>query len=145
MKNVHSRTALVLSFAAFGLATMLVSADAHAGRQVNNNTRTSVNKNTNVNRSTNVNRNTNVNVNSSRRVDVDVDVDRGYHPVGTAVAVGATVAVTAAVIGSIVNSVPPGCVPVQMGAVVYQQCGATWYQPQYAGTTVQYIVVNPPR
>ena len=25
------------------------------------------------------------------------------------------------------------------------QCGSTWYQPQYAGTTVQYVVVNPPR
>lgn len=44
-----------------------------------------------------------------------------------------------------VNSVPPGCVPVQVGAVVYQQCGTTWYQPQYVGSNVQYIVVNAPR
>ena len=93
-------------------------------------------------RSTSVN---NVNVNKN----VNVDVDRGccnngwdndYHPVATAAAVTATVAVTSAVIGSIVRSVPPGCVPVNYGGLVYQQCGSTWYQPQ--GT--QYIVVKPP-
>ncbi len=127
-----------------------ITPDAHAdkNRQVKNNTRTSVNKNTNVNnnRNTNVNvnsnKNTNVNVNSNRHVDVDVDVDRGWHPVATV----ATVAVTAAVIGSVVNTLPPsGCYPVQIGPTLYQQCGSYWYQPQYYGTTVQYVVVNPPR
>ena len=116
--------------------------DAHADkdRQVKNNTRTSVNKKTNVN--VNNNRNTNVNVNANRRVDVDVDVDRGFHPVATI----ATVAVTAAVIGSMTPSLPPsGCVPVMVGNVMYQQCGPTWYQPQYAGTSVQYVVVVAPR
>lgn len=93
-----------------------------------------MNKNVNVNR--------NVNVNTSRHVDVDVD--RDYHPVATAVAVGATVAVTSAIIGSIVYSLPPSCRMVQVGAVAYQQCGSTWYQPQYVGTPVQYVVVNPP-
>jgi len=24
-------------------------------------------------------------------------------------------------------------------------CGSTWYQPQYSGSQVNYIVVNPPR
>ncbi len=143
------------------LATALLAAvpvDAWAGREVKGNTRTSVNKNTNVNRNTNVNsnanvnRNTNVNVNqnvnrnvnvnTSRHVDVDVDVDRGWHPAATV----AAVAVTAAVVGSVVHSLPPsGCYPVQVGAVLYQQCGSYWYQPQYYGTTVQYVVVNPPR
>jgi hypothetical protein len=137
---------VALPLAAFLLGGAAVSADAIAGRQVSNNTRTSVNKNTNVNHSTaSVNRNTNVNVNSNRHVDVDVDVDRGYHPVGTALAVGATVAVTSAVVGSMVNTLPPACVPVQVGNVLYQQCGSTWYQPQYVGTSVQYIVVNPVR
>ena len=75
-------------------------------------------------------------------MDVDVDVDRGWHPVATV----ATVAVTAAVIGSVVNTLPPsGCYPVQIGPTLYQQCGSYWYQPQYYGTTVQYVVVNPPR
>jgi hypothetical protein len=127
-----------------------VGFDAAADRNVKNNTRTSVNKNTNVNKNvnrntnvnTNVNKNTNVNVNTSRHVDVDVDVDRGWHPVATV----ATVAVTAAVIGSVVNTLPPsGCYPVQIGPTLYQQCGSYWYQPQYYGTTVQYVVVNPPR
>jgi len=152
--NRNLRTVVTtVSLAAVFLGGSIVSADALAGRAVKNTTRTSVNKNTNVNRNsnTNVNRNTNVNVdknvnvNANRHVDVDVDVDRDYHPVGTALAVGATVAVTTAVVGSIVNSVPPSCVPVQIGNVLYQQCGSTWYQPQYYGTSVQYVVIAPPR
>jgi hypothetical protein len=39
-----------------------------------------------------------------------------------------------------VATVPPNCVPVNYSGMVYQQCGATWYQPQ--GT--QYVVVNAP-
>jgi hypothetical protein len=119
------------------LATVVLAAlpgPALAGREVKNNTRTSGN--------TNVNRNTNVNVNTHRDVDIDVDVDHGWNPVATV----AAVAVTAAVVGSIVNTLPPsGCYPVQIGPTLYQQCGSYWYQPQYYGTTVQYVVVNPPR
>jgi hypothetical protein len=94
----------------------------------------------------NVNR-TNVNVNRNTNVNVDVDRhggccgwDNGYHPVATAAAVTATVAVTSAVVGSIVRTVPAGCVPVNYGGLVYQQCGSTWYQPQGG----QYVVINPP-
>jgi hypothetical protein len=105
-----------------------------------NNSRADVRTN-NV-RSTSVN---NVNVNRN----VNVDVDRGcchggwdddYHPVATAAAVGAAVAVTSAVVGSMVRTVPAGCVPVNYGGVVYQQCGSTWYQPQGS----QFVVINPP-
>ena len=140
------------------LATVVLTAlpgPALAGREVKNNTRTSVNKNSNktptatrtstvinTNTNVNVNRNTNVNVNTHRDVDIDVDVDHGWNPVATV----AAVAVTAAVVGSIVNTLPPsGCYPVQIGPTLYQQCGSYWYQPQYYGTTVQYVVVNPPR
>jgi len=98
-------------------------------------------------RNTNVNANRNVNVNSNRNVNVNVDNhggccgwDNDYHPVATAAAVTATVAVTSAVVGSMVRTVPAGCVPVNYGGMVYQQCGATWYAPQ-AG---QYMVVAPP-
>jgi len=89
-----------------------------------------------------VNRNTNV----DRSANVDVDVeggwdDRHHHPVAGAAAVAAT----AAVVGSMVSSVPANCVPVNYNNVVYQQCGSTWYQPQYVGSQVQYEVVNPPR
>ncbi|SNS30642.1 DUF6515 family protein [Sphingopyxis indica] len=107
--------------------------------------------NANVNR--NVNRNANVNVN--RNVDVNVhndyhggyyhddwdDWDDDWHPVATI----ATAAVTAAVVGSIVNSVPPSCSTVVVNGISYSQCGNTWYQPQYVGSSVQYVVVNPPR
>jgi hypothetical protein len=111
--------------------------------RTNNVRNTSVN---NVNRNTtNVNRNTNVNVNRDVHVDVDhhggcCGWDNDYHPVATAAAVTATVAVTSAIVGSMVRTVPAGCVPVNYGGLVYQQCGSTWYQPQGA----QYVVINPP-
>jgi len=98
---------------------------------------------TNNVRSTSVN-----NVNVERNVNVNVEGhggccggwDNDYHPVATAAAVTGSVAVTSAVVGSMVRSVPPSCVPVNYGGMVYQQCGSTWYQPQGA----QYVVVNPP-
>jgi len=148
-RNVRTLTTLMMT--AVALTVGLASTAAHAGRDVKNTTRTSVNKNVNananVNKNVNVNSNSNrnVNVNSNRHVDVDVDVDRDFHPVGTALAVGATVAVTSAIIGSTVNALPPACVPVQVGNILYQQCGTTWYQPQYVGSSVQYVVVAPVR
>lgn len=98
---------------------------------------------TNNVRSTSVN-----NVNVDRDVNVNVEGhggccggwDNDYHPVAAAAAISAGVAVTSAVIGSLVPSVPPSCVPVNYGGMVYQQCGSTWYQPQGS----QYVVVNPP-
>ncbi len=107
------------------------------------------NRNTNVNNNRNVNANQNVNVNANRNVVVaggnnnnccGGGWDNDYHPVAGAVAVGAAVAVTSAVIGSMVNSVPANCAPVNYGGMVYQQCGSTWYQPQGS----QYVVVNAP-
>ncbi len=99
---------------------------------------------TNNVRSTSVN-----NVNVNRNVNVDVDTHGGccrhgwddhYHPIATAAAVTATVAVTSAIVGSMVRTVPAGCVPVNYGGMIYQQCGTVWYQPQGA----QFIVVNSP-
>ena len=55
-----------------------------------------------------------------------------------------TMAVTAAAIGSIVYSVPPSCVMTNVNGIAYQQCGSTWYQPQYVGSSVQYVVVEQP-
>ena len=149
------------------VALLAVTSDAHAGPRARGGARTSVNHagagghavapsrsaNTNVNRNTQVNRSTNVSRNTNIDVhnDIDIDVDNGWHhgwyddhPVATAAAVTTAVAVTAAAVGSIVNSVPPSCVTTVVNGIAYQQCGSTWYQPQYAGTTVQYIVVNPP-
>ena len=98
--------------------------------------RTSNVRNTSVN-NVNVERNVNVNVDSGGCCNNGWDND---HPVATAAAVGATIAVTSAVIGSIVNKPPANCVPVNYGGIVYQQCGSTWYQPQGP----QYVVVAPP-
>ena len=125
----------------------------HAGGgarpQVNNaraDTRSRDVRNTSVN-NVNSNRSRNTNINTNRNVNVNVDNhggccgwDNDFHPVATAAAVTATVAVTSAVVGSMVRTVPAGCVPVNYGGMVYQQCGATWYVPQ-AG---QYMVVAPP-
>ena len=105
--------------------------------RTNNVRNTSVN---NVNVNNNVNKNVNVNVDSNRGGCCNNGWDNDYHPVATAVAVTATVAVTAAVVGSIVNAPPPGCVPVNYGGMIYQQCGTVWYMPQGP----QYVVINPP-
>ena len=115
--------------------------------------RTNVNRNVNVNQNvnraarTNVNRNVNVNqnVNVNRSVNVDVDDDHDYHPLAAAAAVAAVGTITAAVVGSIVHTKPPEAVPVAVNGVTYLQVGSTWYQPQYAGTQVSYVVVNPPK
>ncbi|WP_339453811.1 hypothetical protein [Pseudomonas sp. EA_5y_Pfl2_R50] len=102
------------------------------------------NSNRNVNR--------NVNIDNHRDVDIDVDghgrygYDDHYHPIATAAAVTATVAVTAAVVGSILTpaQMPSSCVQVIRYNVAYMQCGSTWYQPQYQGSDVTYVVVNAP-
>jgi len=134
-----------------GLTALMLAQPVLAGPQGKGTTRTNVNKNVNSNQNRNVNVNSNrnvnqnVNVNANRRVDVDVDVDRDNHPIATVAAVATTVAVTSAIVGSMTPTLPPACYPVQIGAVLYQQCGSVWYQPQYYGTSVQYVVINPPR
>jgi hypothetical protein len=40
---------------------------------------------------------------------------------------------------------PPSCTVIIANGVTYQQCGNTWYQPQFAGGSTTYIVVNQPR
>jgi hypothetical protein len=96
------------------------------------------------------------NVNVNRNVNVNVHNQGGYydhggyyggccsHPVATAVGVTAAATVTAAVVGSIVNTLPAGCTVTVINGVSYNQCGSTWYQPQYSGGDVQYVVVNAP-
>ena len=93
--------------------------------------------------------NRNVNNFNNRNVNVSGDFDGGwnggwdddYHPFAAAAVVGGT----AALVGSMVNSIPPSCAPTVVNGVTYSNCGGTWYQPQYAGTSVQYQVVNPPQ
>ena len=120
------------------------AAGARAGggggaREVNNSradSRTTEVRNSSVN-NVNVERNVNVNVQgggcSGRCGGWD-------HPVAATAVVAGTVATTAAVVGSMVAAPPAGCVPVNYGGIVYQQCGPTWYAPQGG----QYMVVAPP-
>jgi hypothetical protein len=115
------------------------ASNVNADKRTNNVRNTSAN-NVNVNNNNvNVNKNVNVNVQNNGGC-CNNGWDNDYHPIATAAAVTATVAVTSAVIGSMVNTVPPSCVPVNYGGMVYQQCGTTWYQSQGP----QYVVVNPP-
>jgi hypothetical protein len=34
---------------------------------------------------------------------------------------------------------------VYVNGITYQQCGSTWYQPQFSGGNTTYVVVNAPR
>jgi hypothetical protein len=63
----------------------------------------------------------------------------------TAAAVTAAAVTTAAIVGSVARTLPPACSVAVINGVTYQNCGGSWYQPQYMGTSVQYVVVTAPR
>jgi hypothetical protein len=111
------------------------STDLNRSRNVTNTTTTRNVTDVNVNR-------TDVNVN--RNYDLDVDVDRNWHPVATGAAFAAGAAITSAAIGSVVYSLPSSCTVTVADGVSYQQCGSTWYQPRFYGTSVSYVVVRAP-
>lgn len=122
-----------------------------SGNRVNSNR--NVNAGNHSNNRTNINTgDRNVNIDNHRDVDIDVDgrgrygYDDHYHPVATAAAVTAAVVVTGAVVGSIFrpSQMPADCVQVMRYNTAYMQCGSTWFQPQYQGSNVTYVVVNAP-
>lgn len=146
-------------------------ARANTGNRMNANTRvndgTRVNGNTRVNGGTRINGGSTVNggarINGGTRVNnnvrnvnvnnVNIDnhggwggygYDDHYHPIAAGVAIGAAAAVTSAVIGSMMYSLPPACAPRPYGGMTYYYCNGAWYQPQYQGDQVTYIVVNAP-
>jgi hypothetical protein len=100
-----------------------------------------------VTRDRNTNRNVNRNVNRdvNGNFDLDYDYDNNWHPVARAAAWTAGAAITAAAIGSVVYSLPPSCTVTMVNSYSYHQCGSVWYQPQYVGTSVEYIVVEQPQ
>lgn len=120
---------------------------ASAGNRVNAANHNRVGNRNRVNNSQN-----NINIDNHRDVDIDVDgrghygYDDHYHPIATAAAVTATVAVTAAVVGAIIRpaQLPSNCVQVIRYDVTYLQCGSAWYQPQYQGSDITYVVVDAP-
>ena len=89
----------------------------------------------------------NVNVNGyGGNYHLDYDVDNGWHhPIAAGAAFGAAAAVTSAAIGSVVYSLPPSCTVTVVNGVSYQNCGGVWYEPQFAGTSVEYVVVESPK
>jgi hypothetical protein len=100
----------------------------------------------NFNGNFNNNRNVNANVNRNMNINVDNGWNGGCcgggfaHPVAAAATVGLVAGATAAAIGSTAYALPPNCSP--YGA--YYNCGGTYYQPQYSGSDVTYVVVNNP-
>ena len=88
-------------------------------------------------------------------IDHDIDIDDDwydwddrwdgccYYPVARAAAWGA--AATAATVGSSVYALPSDCVAVVVNGITYYQCGSAWYQPQFVGTSVQYVAVSAPQ
>lgn len=49
-----------------------------------------------------------------------------------------------AMVGSTVDRLGPECFDVEFNGIPLVRCGNAWYRPQYAGTSVQYVVVSPP-
>lgn len=82
---------------------------------------------------------TNVNVNVDDRRG---GYDRGGYGRRDGAAVGGALFAGMA-IGAAVRSLPPNCSAVNVNGLTYQRCGNTWYQPQFAGSTPNYIVVAP--
>jgi len=144
MKRV---TVPLLAVSLLALAVAPVGAARPAAR---NTTRTSIQHSGGGRSNVNVNRNTNVNVNRNTNVNVNVNNNRGYYGGGyyhSGPSVGGVIAATVAtaiVVGAIVNTLPPNCTTLMMNGLAYQNCGGTYYQPQYQGSSVTYVVVNHP-
>ena len=90
-------------------------------------------------------------INGGDNINVGGDWDDHYHGCcysgWGAYAAGALTAgaITAAAYGSTVYALPSGCVTTVVNGITYQQCGSTWYEPQFDGTTTTYVVVSPPQ
>jgi hypothetical protein len=48
-------------------------------------------------------------------------------------------------VGNVTYVLPSECSVQVVNGITYQQCGSTWYEPQFVGDQVSYIVVSPPQ
>lgn len=126
--KLFKRFTVLFVIGIFIVGTCWVLPEDVEARKGKGKTRSSVNRGSNKNKNVNVN----VNVRGGHR-------RRGPH-IGGAI-------VTGLVIGSIVaaSSVPTTCESMVVNEIAYRHCDGYWYQPQYSGTQVTYIVVNPPQ
>jgi hypothetical protein len=141
------RRAAAALFVASLLALAATPGGAAQGRPATRNTtRTNINSGNRTNVNVNTGNRTSVNVNTRHHTDVDVHVHGGYYGGGyyhPGPSVGAVVA-TAIVVGAIVSSLPPSCTTIIANGFAYQNCGGTYYQPRYSGSSVTYVVVSQP-
>ena len=77
--------------------------------------------------------------------DLDYDVDDHWHPAAAAAMWTRAAGLTTMPVGSIAYMLAPSCTTAHVNTVTYYQCGAVWFQPQFAGTTVTYVAVDDPR
>ena len=62
---------------------------------------------------------------------------RPYYGAGAA-------AVTAVAVGTVVATLPTGCSQIVVHGRPYYNCTGTYYQPQYSGSEIIYVVVDSP-
>jgi hypothetical protein len=79
--------------------------------------------------------------------NINIDADNGWWPgygygYGAAAVAGAAIATAA--IGSAVYTLPPSCISSPYSGYTYYDCAGVWYQPQFEGESVTYIVVEDP-
>jgi len=48
-------------------------------------------------------------------------------------------------VGNVTYVLPSECSVQVVNGITYNQCGSTWYEPQFVGDQVSYIVVSPPQ
>ena len=46
-------------------------------------------------------------------------------------------------IGTVVQALPPGCVPAPIRGVEYQDCGGTFYRAAFQGNNLVYVASQP--
>src|SRR3954469_22734807 len=65
-------------------------------------------------------------------------------PEADAAVVGSACAADTLAIGSIVSTLPADTFVTEVNGRAYRRCGNVWFQPQYTGSDVTYVVVRAP-
>ncbi len=65
-------------------------------------------------------------------------------PEADATVVGSACVADRLAIGSIVSTLPDGSFVTVVDGCTYRRCGHVWFQPQYTGSDVTYVVVRAP-